>query len=106
MKVEHYTYRVTWSEKEGEFVGLCAELPSLSHFDDTREQALAGIVELVRVAVEMMREQGQEPPEPIASKDYSGKFLVRLPPHVHRTLAIEAAEQGVSLNRLVASKLG
>ncbi|MCW5790258.1 MAG: toxin-antitoxin system HicB family antitoxin [Polyangiaceae bacterium] len=32
--------------------------------------------------------------------------MVRVPPAVHRLLALEAAEQGVSLNRLVASKLG
>ncbi len=104
--MEHYTYRVTWSEKEGEFVGLCTEIPTLSHFDDTHEKALAGIIELVRVAVEMMRENGQEPPEALASKAYSGKFIVRVPPAVHRALAMEAAEQGVSINRLVAAKLG
>jgi len=42
---------------------------------------------------------------PIAGKHYSGKFLVRIPPEVHRKLAIQAAESGVSLNRLASSKL-
>lgn len=27
---EHYTYRVTWSAEDEEYVGLCAEFPSLS----------------------------------------------------------------------------
>ena len=44
-------------------------------------------------------------PEPIAIKSYSGKFMVRIPPEIHRMLAIQAAESGVSLNRLVSSKL-
>jgi predicted HicB family RNase H-like nuclease len=36
---------------------------------------------------------------------YSGEFRVRIPPQVHRALATEAAEQGVSLNRLASAKL-
>ena len=52
-----------------------------------------------------MKETGEEPPEPLADKAYSGKFLVRLPPETHRALAIRAAEQGVSLNRLVSARL-
>lgn len=34
-----------------------------------------------------------------------GEFRVRIPPEVHRSLAIQAAEQGVSLNRLASAKL-
>lgn len=30
MSIKHYTYRVTWSQEDGEHVGLCAEFPSLS----------------------------------------------------------------------------
>jgi predicted HicB family RNase H-like nuclease len=42
---------------------------------------------------------------PLAVKRYSGQFRVRIPPQVHRSLAIEAAEQRVSLNRLASAKL-
>ena len=42
---------------------------------------------------------------PIASHNYSGKFMVRLPPESHRALTIQATEQGVSLNRLVNARL-
>jgi predicted HicB family RNase H-like nuclease len=31
--------------------------------------------------------------------------MVRVPPEVHRQLAIEAAESGVSLNRIASAKL-
>ena len=27
---ENYSYRITWSHDDGEFVGLCAEFPSLA----------------------------------------------------------------------------
>ncbi|MCD6389400.1 MAG: type II toxin-antitoxin system HicB family antitoxin [Desulfobulbaceae bacterium] len=52
-----------------------------------------------------MKENGEKIPQPFASKNYSGKFIVRVPPEVHRNLAIQAAESGVSLNRLVSSRL-
>lgn len=45
------------------------------------------------------------PPEPLADRAYSGKFVVRIPPETHRDLVIRAAENGVSLNRLVSSLL-
>jgi predicted HicB family RNase H-like nuclease len=102
---EHYTYRVTWSPEDQEYVGLCAEFPSLSYLDETREAALKGIVELVGDVVADMQANGETIPEPIAEKNYSGKFQVRIPPHQHRMLAIKAAEAGVSLNRYISSNL-
>ena len=102
---DHYTYRVTWSEDDKEYVGLCAEFPSLSWLDKTPENALRGIRTVISDVVDDMRKAGENVPEPIASKNYSGKFIVRVPPDVHRHLALEAAESGVSINRIVSSKL-
>ena len=105
LKNDHYTYRVTWSEEDNEYVGLCAELPSLSWLSKTPESALKGIRNTVAEVIKDMKENGEEIPPPIANKKYSGKFMVRLPPEVHRSLAIQAAESGVSINRLVSSRL-
>lgn len=104
-EMEHYTYRVTWNAEEQEFLGTCAELPSLSHFDESPEAALSGIRSLVGAAVDMLREKGHPIPEPLADRKFSGKLLVRVPPQLHRALALEASEQGVSLNRLISAKL-
>lgn len=105
MRVDHYTYRVTWSPDDGEHVGLCAEFPSLSWLAKTPEAALKGIRQVVAVSVADMRTNGEAVPTPLAEKHYSGEFRVRIPPNVHRTLAMQAAEQGVSLNRLASAKL-
>jgi predicted HicB family RNase H-like nuclease len=105
LKNDRYTYRVTWSEDDNEYVGLCAEFQSLSWLASTPETALKGIRKVVEDVVKDMRENGEEVPEPIASRRYSGKFMIRVPPEVHRNLAIKAAEAGVSLNRLASSKL-
>ena len=100
-----YIYRVMWSEEDGEFVGLCSELPSLSWLDKSRVKALEGIVKLAQDTVVEMVENGDKPPLPLTDKKYSGIFKVRIPGVVHRSLAIEAAEAGVSINRLVSAKL-
>ena len=105
LKNDHYTYRVTWSEEDNEYVGLCVEFPSLSWLSTTPESALKGIRNTVAEVIKDMKENGEEIPLPIANKKYSGKFMVRLPPEVHRSLAIQAAESGVSINRLVSSRL-
>lgn len=104
-KDDRYTYRVTWSEEDGEYVGLCAEFPSLSWLAKNPEAALRGIRKLVEEVRNDMFKEGEAVPEPIALRQYSGKFMVRVPPQVHQKLAIEAAESGVSLNRLASSKL-
>jgi len=105
MNADHYTYRVTWSPEDGEHVGLCAEFPSLSWLATTPDAALKGIRRVVAQSVEDMRNSGEDVPQPLAEKRYSGQFRVRIPPEVHRALATQAAEQGVSLNRLASAKL-
>lgn len=103
--MEKYTYRVTWSEEDGEYVGLCAEFPSLSWLADTQEAALAGIKDIVKQVIQDMQSAGETIPQPLAIRRYSGKFTVRIPPDVHRKLQIEAAEAKISFNRLVSAKL-
>ncbi len=102
---DHFTYRVSWSEEDGEHVATCAEFPSLSHLAREPEAALSGIRALVKDVVADMRKNGEPVPEPIAGQTYSGRFLTRVPPELHRLLAIEAAEARVSLNRLVSFRL-
>lgn len=52
-----------------------------------------------------LQANGEPVPEPLAAKKYSGRFMVRVPLELHRQLALEAAESGVSLNRLASDKL-
>ena len=100
-----YTYRITWSEDDKEYIGLCAEFPSLSWLAKTQESALQGIIKLVAEAVSDMRANNEAVPQPIAAKRFSGKLLVRIPPDVHKDLTIQAAEAGVSINRIISAKL-
>ncbi len=102
---DHYTYRVTWSEEDGEYIGLCAEFASLSWLALEPEMALQGIRQVVADVVDDLQKNGEPVPEPLAVKKYSGRFMVRVPPELHRQLVLEAAESDVSLNRLASDKL-
>ena len=104
-KIDRYTYRVTWSEEDQEYVGLCVEFPSLSWLEKSQEKALLGVRKLVTETIADLKRNKETVPEPISARPYSGKFMVRVPPEVHRMLAIKAAEAGISINRLVSSKL-
>ncbi len=104
-KYKHYTYRITWSEEDQEYVGLCAEFPSLSYLAKDQITTLNGIVQLVRSIIQDMEKNGEIVPASFAERPYSGKFQVRTTPEIHRILAIKAAENSVSLNRYINSKL-
>ncbi|MBI5164246.1 MAG: type II toxin-antitoxin system HicB family antitoxin [Magnetospirillum sp.] len=105
MEGDRYTYRVTWSAEDGEYLGTVAEFPSLSWLDADEDEAFRGIRRLVRDVVADMEDTGEPVPEPLSQRRYSGKFQVRVTPEMHRRLAIEAAEAKVSINRLVNAKL-
>jgi predicted HicB family RNase H-like nuclease len=92
---DHYTYRITWSAEDRQNVGLCAEFPSMSWLADTPERALKGIRKAVTDVVADLVASGEEIPVPLADRHYSGEFRVRIPPALHRALALEAAEQGI-----------
>ena len=104
-EIDHYTYRVVWSDEDEQFVGLCAEFPSLSWLASSPEEALRGILKVAAKVVKDMKACSEPVPEPICTRRYSGKFMVRVPPEVHRRIALEAAEEGISLNRLISTKL-
>ena len=101
----HYTYRVAWSPEDGEHVATVAEFPSLSWLAPTQVEALGGIADVVREVLADLAASGEPIPEPLSERNYSGRFVVRVPAEVHRPLAREAAEQRVSLNRLVSDRL-
>ena len=100
-----YTFRVTWSAEDDEFVATCAEFSSLSWLAATPEEALSGFRGVLDDVVADMQASGEDVPEPLSTRHYSGKFQLRVGEDLHRRLAIEAAEQHSSLNQYVVKKL-
>ena len=102
---EKYSYRVFWSEGDGAYIGTVAEFPSLSHVDETQGGAFYGIVDLVGEVLDDLKESGEPVPQPLGEASYSGKLSRRMTPEQHRRIALEAAEQGVSINHLLTSRI-
>ena len=103
--VSHYTYRVSWSAEDDEFVATCLEFPSLSWLATSQLEALHGLESVLRDALADMEEQGEQVPVPLSERRFSGKFDVRVGEHLHRDLAMHAAEERMSLNQYVVKKL-
>ena len=105
LKSDRYIYKVVWSDRDRKYIGLCVEFPDLSCQAMSPESALRGIRKLVEDVSQDMMQNGEFLPDPLSDRKFSGKFVVRIPVEVHRKLAIEAEEEGISLNRLVSAKL-
>jgi predicted RNase H-like HicB family nuclease len=103
--VEKYTYRVEWSEEDGTHVARCAEFPSLAAHGEKAAEALVELEKVVFETIKWMKEEGEDIPEALSTRKYKGNLTLRVPSDVHRKLAIESAEQGVSINQLILSKL-
>ena len=62
-KIEaRYSFSVNWSAEDEEFVGLCAEFPSLSWLDPDRDKARSGIERLVFDVLQDMSSTGEAIP--------------------------------------------
>lgn len=105
MKSRDYSYAVAWSDEDKTFIGRVTELPSVTAHGRTPEAALREIMTVVGEIIAELKEAGEQVPEPIGKRKYSGKFVLRLPVSLHRDLALEAAREGISLNQLIALKL-
>jgi predicted HicB family RNase H-like nuclease len=92
-------------DEDGDFLAHFIELPNVSAFANTPEGALHEL----KIAWEGVKTSYRNHNEPIpvapTKKEYSGQFNVRIDKRVHRELAIEAAQSGLSLNALVSQKL-
>lgn len=104
-KVERYTYRIEWSQEDEAFVARCAEFPGLGAHGRSQEEALRQVKVAVAAALQWLRDEKREAPEPMGSRKFRGHLTLRVPPEVHRELAIKAAEENVSINQLILSKL-
>ena len=101
-----YTYRVQWSEEDKTFLAKCLEFPSLSTHGKTKGIAISEIEKVVKKSLIWMLEEGEEIPESLGKKKFKGQYPLRMTPETHRELSIKAAEQEVSLNQYIQSKLG
>jgi predicted HicB family RNase H-like nuclease len=103
--VDKYTYRIEWSEEDRVFIARCLEFPGLAAHGNTTEDALKEIRVVVRESINWLKEDNKSVPQPLGVKKFKGNLTLRIPPELHRELAIKSAEQGVSVNQYILSRL-
>lgn len=99
-----YSYLVEYSPEDETYVAQCVELGIMAH-GDTQEEAIKEIKEATRVHLLMLSEDGDQIPEPLSLREFSGKLNLRMTPEKHRQIALKAKAQGVSLNHYINSRL-
>ena len=60
---------------------------------------------VVSEALEWLIEEKKEVPMSLGLKKFKGKLTLRIPPEIHRNLAIKSAEEGVSVNQYILGRL-
>jgi antitoxin HicB len=99
--LEHYLtlkYPMEIVEDDGAWVASVPDLPGCVSFGDTITEAVENVQEAKKLWIEGQYRVDADIPEPLEEDDYSGRFVLRIPKVLHRTLAYEAGRQGVSLN--------
>ncbi|GHT52189.1 antitoxin HicB [Spirochaetia bacterium] len=103
--IEKYTYRVEWSEDDKVHIARCLEFPSLMAHGNTAGKALLEIEKVVTESIKWMKEENELIPEPFGLKKFKGNLTLRVPSEIHKKLVIKSAEEGVSLNQYILSKI-
>ena len=103
--MNRYTYRAEWCLTHDEYIATCTELPFLTRRAPTGQEAIAAIEAAVDEHLKDMQASGEEVPPPLTERNFSGAFVVRTSRELHIRLALEAAEQRVSMNHWVVQKL-
>jgi len=95
---DRYLKIVEWSDEDKCYVGTC---PGLMHGGVHGRDEAKVYRDLCRVVDEWIAalKKGKRPlPPATAGKSYSGKFVLRVEPELHKALAIRAEQDGESLN--------
>jgi predicted HicB family RNase H-like nuclease len=100
-----YTKFVEWSDEDQCFIGRCPELMLGGVHGNDEAKVYAELCEAVEEMIELAAEDGDALPEPLANKEFSGKFVLRVEPALHRRLAAKAITAGESLNSFCVKTL-
>jgi len=99
-----YAKIVEWSDEDGCFIGRCPELMAGGVHGADEAGVYAELCQVVEEMVALVHADGDVWPQPLR-QEFSGKFVVRIEPALHRRLAAKALASGESLNHFCAKKL-
>ena len=104
LAARHFKF-VEWSDEDQCFIGRCPEIMAGGVHGNDEARVYAELCQAVEEMIRLMHTDGQPLPEPLEAKKFSGKFVLRLEPALHRRLAAKAVAAGESLNSYCAKTL-
>jgi predicted HicB family RNase H-like nuclease len=105
-KADRYTKLVEWSDEDGVYIGRCPELFVGGVHGADRQKVYEELCEVIDEWIELLEKEGKPQPKALAAaKDYSGKFVLRIEPELHKMLSLRALQTGDSLNNYCAKLL-
>ena len=93
-----YAKFVEWSDEDLCFIGRCPGLFAGAVHGSDEAAVYKDLCETVEEWVELLHKDGAALPEPLPGKAFSGRFVLRVEPALHRRLAAKALAAGESLN--------
>jgi len=93
-----YAKFVEWSDEDQCFIGRCPEIMAGGVHGSNEAKVYAELCQAVEEMLELIHADGRDLPEPLTAKKFSGKFVLRVQPAIHRRLAAKALAAGESLN--------
>ena len=100
-----YLKIVEWSSEDGCYVGSAPPLIGQSCHGKTEAAVIAQLSQIVEEWVATLLVDGKPLPAPLAEKNFSGRFVVRVSPDLHKKAALKALARNESLNQFVAEAI-
>lgn len=94
-----YRLELVEDPEESGYVASYPDLPGCLTAGETVEEAVENARDAKRAWLEAALEDGAEIWEPRSLDNYSGQFKIRMPRSLHRSLALHAEEEGISMNQ-------
>lgn len=94
------TIRKAVIEGEALYEARIRELPDVTEYADTAEDAYALAIDTIETTAQILHERGKAMPAAyVPADEYSGRVTLRLPRSLHRALSEASETEGVSLNQ-------
>ncbi len=106
-KSNQYLKIVEWSETDQCYIGSAPPLIGNCCHGKDEAKVYCELCGIVEEWIAIHEQDGRTLPEPILpmNKEFSGRFVLRVEPSLHKALAVRSLQQGKSLNAYVSEKL-
>jgi predicted HicB family RNase H-like nuclease len=100
-----YPRVIEWSDEDQVFIGSAPPLAGQCCHGDTEADVARQLADIVEDLAGDVIDGKMPAPSVPDGRTYSGKFIVRISPALHRRAALQAMARGESLNQFVSDRL-